>query len=266
MPEQSFVDRWISGPFEILFPRECLVCARPLRGFSLCFRCHPTGISLNAPRCGSCFEYLPTADGATCGACHSFPLQTNRIRYLWEYEGVARDFIRAMKYRPCPYLAKIAGECLALHLGRLFPDTSWDLVIPAPSSPEMLKKRLFHPCSEMTKALSQQVKGIRILHNLRHQGNRTPQARRSHRERLQGLKRIFHLTNSEQIRGTRVLLVEDVITTGATLAAAAYTLREAGVQSIDVLALAKARVWRRFRSNVFNLLDHRRSGVSGILV
>jgi orotate phosphoribosyltransferase len=55
------------------------------------------------------------------------------------------------------------------------------------------------------------------------------------------------------IAGKRILLVEDVITTGATIAAAAYQLRQAGATHVDVIALARTRVWKRFRARVHTI-------------
>lgn len=189
----------------------------------------------------------------------------DRIRYLWEYEGLARDYIRAMKYRPSPYLAHRAGEILAQSLPSLFGDASWDHVIPVPSSPVMLKRRLFHPCSEMSGEIRRFTPGLTIRQALRHQGMRGPQARRSHSERLRGLKGVFRVTNDREVAGKRILLVEDVITTGATVAAAAHALYHAGAHSVDVVALAEARIWRRFRSRIFSLCDLESPRISGIL-
>ena len=265
MPPNSLVRTWLSGPFEILFPRECLVCTRPLRGTSLCFRCTPATLSLSARRCARCFGVLPTSTDDTCAACHLFPLAADRVRHLWEYEGVARDYIRAMKYHPSPYLAGIAGTFLTRHMAHLFGEDSWDLIVPVPSSPAMLKKRLFHPCLEMSKPIREGRRGTRIVHGLQHRGNRTPQARRSHQDRLKGLRGIFTVRNPALMRGKRVLLVEDVITTGATLEAASYALRAVGVRSLDVIALAEARVWRRFRSQVFGIFEPFRAPISGVL-
>lgn len=204
--------------------------------------------------------------GSICPACETFPLEFERIRYLWEYEGLARDFIRAMKYQPSPYLAYRAGECMAHHLPSLYADDSWDLIVPVPSSPEMLRKRLFHPCAEMSKALKTRLVRASIRHALEHRGKRAPQARRSHRERLRGLRTIFRVRRRRDVAGKRVLLVEDVITTGATLAAACHTLYEAGALSVDVVALAEARVWRRFRSRIFGLFNPQSERMAGVLL
>ena len=265
MKRNSLACSWLSGPLEVLFPRECLVCTRPLRGSSLCFRCTPSLINLETPRCTRCFGAMWNTTEPLCPACETFPLEFKRIRYLWEYEGVARDFIRAMKYQPSPYLAYRAGEFMANHLPNLYADNVWDLIVPVPSSPEMLKKRLFHPCAEMSKALSRHLVRASIRYALEHRGNRTPQARRSHRERLRGLRTIFRVPKSSHVVGKRVLLIEDVITTGATVAAACHTLYEAGALSVDVVALAEARVWRRFRSRIFDLFNPPRERISGVL-
>ena len=246
---------WLSGPFEVLFPRECLVCTRPLHGRSLCFRCAPKSIPLTIPRCSQCFDAVPTSTDTTCAACRGFPLPADRVRYLWDYEGLARDFIRTMKYKPSPYLARLAGEYLTAALLPLFGKSSWDLIIPVPSSPSTVKKRFFHPCAEICKPIRHHLIDPIACQQLQHRGRRTPQAMRSRKERLRGVREIFRVTNPASVAGKRVLVVEDVITTGATIAAACHELRKAGAHSIDVVALAEARIWRRFRSRVFALFE-----------
>lgn len=264
MVGNSLLHTWVSGPLEVLFPRECVVCTRPLRGRSLCFRCCPSPIPLSVSRCDRCFGPLSPLEGSTvCATCLHLPLSARRIRYLWEYEGLARDFIRTMKYQPSQHLARLAGASLAQHLPILFGPHSWDLVVPVPSSPTMLKKRLFHPCVEIARGLRENHSSLTLGHHLHHQGGRSPQAHRSHAERLRGLKRIFGVNRPREITGKRVLLVEDVITTGATIAAACHTLYGADATSVDVLALAQASVWRRFRRRVFSLFEPSTAAVTG---
>jgi predicted amidophosphoribosyltransferase len=256
MVGSSLIQTWVSAPLEILFPLECLVCTRPLRGRSLCIRCIPSPIPLSVSRCLVCFAALsPLCESQACATCLNFPLAARRIRYLWEYEGLARDLIRAMKYQPSHQLARLAGASLAHHLPTLFGPSSWDLVIPVPSSPTMLKKRLFHPCAEIARGMRENHSSLTPRHHLKHRGGRSPQAHRSHADRLRGLRGIFCVNRPREIAGKRVLLVEDVITTGATIAAACHTLHEAGAASVDVVALAQAAVWRRFRQRVCSLFE-----------
>jgi predicted amidophosphoribosyltransferase len=264
MVGSSLIQTWVSSPLEILFPLECLVCTRPLRGQLLCFRCAPSPIPLSISRCNLCFGALsPLEDAQVCITCLNYPLAARRIRYLWEYEGLARDFIRAMKYQPSYHLARLAGGLLTHHLPALVGPTSWDLVIPVPSSPAMLKKRLFHPCAEIARGMLENHSSLTPRHHLKHRGGRSPQAHRSHADRLRGLRGIFCVNSPREIAGKRVLLIEDVITTGATIAAACHTLHEAGAESVDVVALAQAPVWRRFRQRVFSLFEPTTAAVTG---
>lgn len=250
---------WLDGSLEILFPRECLVCTRPLRGRSLCFRCTPDkGPHKTVSRCFRCFGALlaPSGEVSVCHTCLTLPPSTFRMRYLWEYEGLARDLIRAMKYQPSITLTRMSGAFVRDALPQLFGAARWDLIVPIPSSPHTLRKRLFHPCHEMAKVLAPAVGSPTILPALRHNRKKAPQATLSHEERLRGLRHFFVITRPQAILGKRILLVEDVITTGATVAAAAHALNKSGAARVDVVALAQARVWARFRLRLYRIFEN----------
>lgn len=245
----------IYGSLEVLFPRECLICTRPLRGASICFRCHPRCHVDASHRCGSCFGPIANdSHDSVCSTCKTFPPNFQQLRYLWEYGDLARDYVRAMKYQPSVYLTRYAAHLLADRLAQLFNQPHWDVIVPVPSSPQMLKKRAFHPCVEMAWIINKRLSNCRIANALRHHRARSPQASRTHAERLQGFKHIFQIRRPHLIRNQRILLIEDVITTGATIAAASQILMEAGATSVDVLALAQARVWTRFRRLIHSRL------------
>jgi predicted amidophosphoribosyltransferase len=241
---------WLDGALEILFPRECLVCTRPLRGHSLCFRCYPScGIGTDN-RCQRCFNDLSEPATGICTTCLSFPLETNKLRFLWDYSDVPRDFIRTMKYRPSNTLARLGGNLIGKALPSLFDDPSWDLIVTIPSSPSTLRKRLFHPCHEIARGLVESSTRFKIAPALVHASRRNPQASLSHQDRLKGLQKMFRVCRPGSIQGRRILLVEDVITTGATIAAASHVLLSCGALSVDAVALAQARVWSRFRARL----------------
>jgi len=259
---QSSLARWLAGCTELLFPRECLVCTRPLRGASLCFRCAPPSqISAEfESRCHVCFSPLvvqcPRTQSIRCETCLLFPLVADRMRFMWDYGGLARDLIRAMKYRPSLVLARLCGEYLASNVRALFPNDAWDVIVPVPSSPSNVKSRYFHPCREVARPLVS-VTGARCAPNaLVHVGQRAPQATLSHRERLSAWRGMFTASGRCSLEGSRVLLVEDVVTTGATTTAASLALRRAGARSVDILALARTSVWSRFRRRVWEEARH----------
>jgi predicted amidophosphoribosyltransferase len=248
---------WLGSCLEVILPTQCLVCTRPLRRERICYRCRPPlpdlrGIQLS--RCARCFEPLPLSAqvGSVCEPCHTHPLLPDSIRFIWEYDGLARDLIRIMKYRPSTLLAGLCGSLLKDSIPSLFNHSSWDLIIPVPSSRITYRKRLFHPCVELAHAISRQVNAP-LCHALTHDKHRLPQASLDHDARLRKLRHLFRVRHPGVIAGKRILLVEDVITTGATIAAAAYQLRQAGATHVDVIALARTRVWKRFRARVHTI-------------
>jgi predicted amidophosphoribosyltransferase len=247
----------IGSSLEVIFPRQCAVCTRPMRGASLCFRCSPPRSvrdNRSSGRCRSCFGPHPNQKGEElCETCVSFPLPFTELRYLWEYGDLARDLIRAMKYRPNAYLAHQGGAWLAETLPTLFKTPRWDFVVPIPSSPQMLRKRLFHPTHEIARRMVKSRQEKLLTRTLLHSARRAPQATLTHEERLRGLRKLFTVKRPELLHDKRVLVVEDVITTGATIHAAARALLDHGAAQVDVVALAQARVWQRFRGRLFEI-------------
>ncbi len=236
------------------------MCKRPLRRRSLCFRCTPALPELRgalSTSCQRCFGPVTTASKNICDTCISYPPASGQMRFIWDYSGLARDFIRTMKYRPSVLLARMGGGYLAELIPHIFDSymSRWDVMIPIPSSYETYKARLFNPCDEIALQLSSDLLHIPVVRALVHEKRRKPQARSSHDERIRGLRKLFSVRRSARrtLSGMRVLLVEDVITTGATITAAAHTLQKLDVASVDVLALARTRVWSRFRRRLCEL-------------
>jgi ComF family protein len=249
---------WQTLPIELILPRYCAVCQRDIRSATnLCYRCKPhlpDLASLMQSRCVRCFGVLSTAGcDRVCQVCQHEPLALDSIRYLWEYEGLARDLIRAMKYRPSAKLTRQAATTLYNSLSSLYPTAEWDLIVPIPSSRSTFFFRLFHPCNELARAISEAT-SIPVGHPLIRNSSRAPQASLDHTRRLARLSTLFELSLPEIINQKRVLLIEDVITTGATISAAAYQLRKGGAKRVDCLALARTRVWGRFRSKLASKL------------
>lgn len=253
----------IRQSLSVILQPMCLVCERPLRNRFLCFRCAtplPNFSDALHSRCIDCFAPIspesPVND-QTCATCQTFPLATDSQRFVWEYRGLARDFIKAMKYRPSKKLARLAGIILRNTLPLMFTRCDWDLVVPIPSSATTFRRRCFHPCVEMGHYVARTLH-IPLKLVLTSNPKRKAQAKLHHDARLRGIKKIFTLRDPKQIRGKRILLIEDVITTGATVSAAAQCLKAAGVTSVDVLALARTQAWSRFRHRVWVASGHNR--------
>jgi predicted amidophosphoribosyltransferase len=232
------------------------VCSRTLRTGFLCWRCTPPAAECaGAGRCPRCFSLTPLPAGAACCAtCTLFPLPYTSVRYLWEYGGLPRDLIRALKYRPSLVLTRHAGALLAeAARGWGGESCAWEVLVPIPPSPLSASRRLFSPCLELAHQVRRALPDASVCDVLRHRRRRSPQAHRSHAERLIGITTLFTVRDPLRIAGRSVVLVEDVVTTGATVAAAADALLRAGATRVDLITLARTRVWGRFRGSVHKL-------------
>lgn len=250
---------WLESCLEILLPTACLVCERPVRNVLVCYRCRPTlpdSCSIRQNRCPRCFT--PTggsaSSGELCEPCSLYPPIFHSIRFLWDYDGLARDLIRAMKYRPSISLARLAGVLMSDAIPHLFSTRTWDIVIPTPSSPANFRRRLFHPCTELARTISRDYR-VPFRDLLDNRTNRAPQATLGHSSRLRNLKNLYSVRNSHHVRHKNILLIEDVITTGATTAAVCHQLQLRGAARTDVFALARTPVWTRFRERLHRLMQ-----------
>ena len=201
-----------------------------------------------ACRCPTCFTVIEPEH--TCRLCESFPLPWSELRTLWDYEDRVRRFITTMKYQPSLSLAKLAGLFLAEATPLLFPEHRWDGVVPIPIRSKTLNERKFNQCVIIGEPLAERFTNSALLYAALsfHRGV-TPHASLSAKARLADRGRVFKVSPSF-IRGKRLLLVDDVITTGATLAAASRALSEGGASRIDVITLAQSNQWGTHRSSL----------------
>jgi predicted amidophosphoribosyltransferase len=140
-----------------------------------------------------------------------------------------------------------------------FSSQQWDLLIPMPASRSTLRKRGFNQCEVLAEQLRKHLtdkSGTRpsISEALRFQIQRAPHAQLTHEKRFTHLTALYRVTKALQ-PGMRVLLVEDVVTTGASSSAAAHALIRAGASSVDLIALARAGTWRRLRPRVSQIFN-----------
>jgi ComF family protein len=213
-----------SNTFDLLFPRICLVCTRPIAHGALCFRC------------------LPEADPVEHDLSQWPGLPFDSLFSIWSYQHSARRFITAMKYRPSIRLAQIAASELARLIAPFLLQHQVDLILPIPSSRASFRRRLFNPVVPAAQAIAVSLGLPWSVRAVRHRGYEAPQASLSHTRRLSNVRQAFR-ADRKAVEGRRILLVDDVVTTGSTVAAAAFALRRAGAESVSAAALAQVASW-----------------------
>ena len=154
-----------------------------------------------------------------------------------------------MKYRPSIKLCRWAGQQLAESLRELFGNTDWDLIVPIPSEPKSLRARGFNQCLLMAAECQVRLSKTQMTpFALLHQGYKHAQASLAPGRRLSNVRHAF--LARPWVAEKRILLVEDLVTTGATINCATWALLQAGAASVDVIALTRSHTNFEFRQEL----------------
>lgn len=220
----------------------CAVCDsvldEPLMG-CVCQRCWNAVRPITPPVCDRCGDPLPRPDHH-CSLCAGLSSAIGRARAIGEYEGTLREIIHAFKYSGRHSLARPLAERMR-HRGRDVLD-GVDLIVPVPLHWRREYQRGFNQARELARHLGPPV--VEALQRRRATRAQVELAADRRRANVAGaFVRGKSWFRSSSISGKRLLLVDDVSTTGATLEACAHVLRECGAS--DVRALTAARVATR---------------------
>lgn len=235
---------------DLVFPRLCPGCEEPLDRLDqpqLCEACQRRLYPLEAPFCPVCgekFHGLPDPN-RPCSNCTGRPLSFDFARCSFHAHGLLRDLIHQLKYQRALHLAPLLAHYLGTNLqdSRIGDGKPWTLV-PVPLHPRRQRKRRFNQSAELAQLLAK-LRGWPFSDALRRTRAATPQADLDRKERLENLRGAFALHPSAQTRerlvGARVLLVDDVLTTGSTAHECAKVLKDDGsVAIVAVIAVARA--------------------------
>ncbi len=227
---------------DILFPPACLKCGTELEASgALCATCWPKIRFIAPPLCACCglpFAYDVGA-GALCGSCVQEPRLFDRARAVFIYDDVSRDLVLSFKHADQTQSAPGYGKWLARAGAELLADA--DLLVPVPLHRRRLFARRYNQAALLVHALAKEA-GRRAAPDALIRVKKTqPHVDMGRNERLQNVAGAFriHPKWAQALDGARVVLVDDVFTTGATVSSCAKALRAAGAVRIDVLTLSR---------------------------
>lgn len=220
-----------------LYEARCPACYAPFTpteadGRDLCPDCRGR-VELRVPVCPRCGLPLAVPSDGLCGECLADPPPWERFRAIGLYDGLLRELILRGKFGADSAALALLGRLLARRCRDL---DGIEAVVPMPLHPQRLRERGFNQCLEAARPLA------RLLH--------VPLApellqRRTNNHPQRGLKRAERLTNLKQpfvalpaVTGRRVLLTDDIMTTGTTLRQAALALCRAGA-TVDAAVAAR---------------------------
>lgn len=221
----------LDGPAGLLAPLcpECRVLFAPYAGP----RCPRCGVPQARAQAGLA-PPLPRAADILCGRCLSQPPPWDGLAYYGLYRGALRDALLRLKFGGELSLAALLGACL-LEAARCLPRP--DVLTAMPQHPAHLRSRGFNQAHELAKAVRSLADLPLRPDLLRRPIQGAPQAGLSAAERSRNVRRGFQA--SRMAEGLRIWLIDDVMTTGSTLAAAVLALRQAGAKEVNVLFAAR---------------------------
>ncbi|MGB0505262.1 MAG: double zinc ribbon domain-containing protein [Pikeienuella sp.] len=246
---------WLSTAAEhltqFIYPPTCPGCRAELAdGHGLCPDCWKEVSFIAGDACDKCGAPTMTDVAAggdyrgeilICDACAHTPGAWSKGRAAVVYDGVGRSLTLNLKHGDRLDIAPLAATWLARTLGPLTDQA--DLIAPTPLHWTRLAQRRFNQAGELARSLAIQINRHDALAlDLLTRTRRTPsQGGRNRQDRYANVAGAFAVTRSQQKRivGQRVLLVDDVMTTGATLSACAEACRTAGAADVNVIVLAR---------------------------
>lgn len=208
----------------------CLLCAGASKGALICAPCDADLPRLAGPRCDTCA--LPVTAGARCGACLSEPPAYDHVCAPFVYAFPVDALVRALKYRGMLSLAAWSGHALAGCL-----DARPDVIVPMPLADAKLSERGFNQAQEIARSLSRHHRMPLRPQACRKVRDTAPQAALPWKERARNVRKAF--VCDEDFSGQHVAVVDDVMTTGATLNELARNLKLAGAARVTGLVVAR---------------------------
>ena len=229
----------LPGPalLHLLFPSCCASCGAARRGVGgggLCRACWKALPLLD--RTSACERCALPSAGPLCRACASVAPPVWGAASVATYEGVARRLVHALKFRGHDTLVAPSGALMAAAARERGFDDRLDAVVPIPSTVRRNRERGYDPGALLAEEVARRLgRPLRAL--LSRVREAPPQSRVPAAERPRNVRGAF--ASSPRARGLRLLLVDDVMTTGATAFEAARTLRAAEASSVALLVLAR---------------------------
>lgn len=213
-------------------PASCLLCGADSHHQPLCAACHAQLPWLPSPRCPACA--LPSPDQDLCGRCLRHRPAFDATIAAFAYAGALAQLIPAAKFGGHWSLLSALSDSL---LPELATATRPDHLIPLPLHPARLQERGFNQAMEMARIVHGQLKIPLQVDWLQRIQDTAHQARLSEEERQKNMRGAF--VASPQVAGKHIALIDDVMTTGASLNAAAKALKAAGARRVDAWVLAR---------------------------
>lgn len=231
----------------LFFPPRCAACGVAVdHAHTLCGTCFESLHIITQPACAVCgFPFAhPMGQDALCGSCLEKPPPYERGWAVLRYDEAATHLVSRLKYSDKTHLAPFLGALMARHGHPVLEGTAF--LVPVPLHWRRMLTRRYNQSLLLAREIARATHIPLLPDALQRTRHTPPQASLARRERLDNVRGAFAVRKKRRalIAGKNVVLIDDVMTTGATIYACCKSLKQAGAQQVRVLTLA-----RRFRED-----------------
>src|SRR5947208_11529744 len=233
----------LQSAVSLLYPSGCTICGKNIRaGEYLCDQCETKAVRIVAPFCQKCsepFEGSITSE-FTCANCAHRTIHFDAAVSAYRGRGIVRQIIHEFKYGRQIHLRHLVARWLyAAFDDERLRGREFDMIVPVPLHPARQRERGFNQANLLAELLTAQISipSKPVLKRVRYT---TTQTALDRAERMENLHNAFRLRRNANVRGLRVLLIDDVLTTGSTHTECTHILKRSGAISVHAATAARA--------------------------
>ncbi len=212
-----------------------------------CLGCNDTVVKGEELVCTRCMTEMPTTDyhldhenGLKTRVGYRIPIVYALALFKFAKSSRVQHLLHALKYKNHPEIGVILGKLYGTRLVDAGLSSEFDLILPVPLHESRKRKRGYNQSAKFAEGLAEKMKIPFSDDFLKRSTNTQTQTRKTRLNRWENVGEVFRLHDKESITGRRILLVDDVITTGATIEACGQTLIANGCKSLSIACLAEA--------------------------
>jgi ComF family protein len=242
----SFARKVLDGFLNLVYPETCFLCDEPVfrqQDCGICDKCWDRAIALkiNPPRCASCglpFQNFDIDSEHLCGNCIQQIPPYSGARSFGYYTAELSKIIQELKFQGRRNLVGLLAPLMAGTFYDSWDKSDFDLIVPVPLHAKRQRERGYNQSELLSRSLARYT-AIPYNRALLRVRSTLPQVGLTDTQRLENVRKAFRCRNPQLIEKKRILLIDDVMTTGATAASAAQALMDGGAWRVSVLTLAR---------------------------
>ena len=235
--------------FDWLFPKKCLICGSEITSDSIfCLKCFSKVTFIDYPFCKICGKILESSYGNVdndflCNTCQTYPRYFDKARALFQYDDVSKNVVMKIKNHSDSFVARLCAVMMFSRYKDILRQA--DCLVPVPSHWSRFLKRGFNPADVIAVEFSK-IANLPICKILKRIKKTEYQKGKNIFERLNNVKNAFSCSKNNKLSGKTVILIDDVMTTGATLNECASMLKSHGCLKVFCLTIASTPSYEKY--------------------